>query len=177
MWEKNLEWKSFQVYSSNEALSSRWNCLNCSGSSQSSSLRGGHWGYQNPKTRKKIGTNPKTQMSLVSKTVFKSLNIDILCQVENPKTRTFSLQHPKPGLGKWQNPLPVEYAWPENPHDFLEKPQNPRPKAAKPATREIPKPPSFYDICKCSLRLATWNPRFYPRLTIGRPRTSFSPSQ
>ncbi len=48
-------------------------------------------------------------MTLVSKTVLRIVDIDILLEVKKLKKGIFLLQYPKPELGKWQNPLPVKY--------------------------------------------------------------------
>ncbi len=85
-------------------------------------------GYQNPKTRKKIRTNPKNRMTLVSTTVLRILHIYTLWEVENPKTRTFLTTIPDIRAKNLAKPV-ASSIYLTRKADFLEKPENPRAKS------------------------------------------------
>ncbi len=105
--------------------------------------RGGLWGVSKPENPEEDWDKPENPDDLKFNNFFKNSTHWYPLGGLNPKTRTVLLQDPKPELEKWQNLSPVKYTWPENPRDFLKKPENPMAKSAKPATRETPKPPSL----------------------------------
>ncbi len=120
--------------------------MHCGSKAQGRLFWGGALGYQNPKTRKKIGTKLKSRMTLVSTTFFKNFTLWFPLWGLKPENQHIFTTIPEIRARKMADPVARLIYLTRKPAHFFGKTQKPERNRPNPQPVNSQSLPSFYTL-------------------------------